>query len=103
MAKTTAIKAVPMDITVVTASLDRCDPDEGLEIDAAARFSDSKSAAEYIVKEFSDLVEDFPGEVKPLTLVAVHRAIATLKPGKAKEWDAPEELPAWIKWKAFRH
>ena len=104
MSKAAEIKTVPMELSIAIAEYDECGSD-GLCIDGVVRFTDSLSAAKWLVEDYEKTVDpdEYPGEAKKLRLYDVHRSIAKLKPSENTQWRTPEDFPSWIIWKAFRH
>ena len=99
------IEKVPMTLSVVIAEFDESGSD-GMDICNVVRFTNSLSAAKFIVEDFNDSFydyEDLTGEDVTLDLIQIHNRIKKLKKGENAEWDGPEDAPAWIKWKVFRH
>ena len=86
-----------IQLSVVTAHLDYDDND--ITIDSVSRFDNSQDAAKYITDDYNESFDD----MSEIELTDVLAKINTLKPGKAVEFDGPEDAPSLYKWKVFRH
>lgn len=100
MAKNIKSAAVPMDLTVVTASYDMCDND-GIYIGKPVNFTDSASAAKFIAEGIQEAVDDCPDdeiEGGAPSFESVHRTVTGLEPGGEAVFDAPAGLPSAIQY-----
>jgi len=93
---------------VVVAEYDECGSD-GMCIDNALPFDTPEEAAQFIVDDYNDTIcehDDEDGDDEndsgnELAYKDILKAVKRLKANETAEWDSPEEVPLWIKWKIF--